>query len=183
METILKTNGTQKLFKLIGILILVGCMGFADVVVAAEGDTKPASKSEEKEGHSITHKILYYPLNRVLDVLDILRLNVGVGPGFGVNLRATKLAQVGVENYFTFRAGLGKGSGLLFPRYGLLYEESEVFTAGVGPLYTGGHQRGFTEVGATIHLAVIGIDVAVDLSEIVDLLGGFIFLDPKGDDL
>jgi hypothetical protein len=141
-------------------------------------DEKPKPKGDS----SLAYKIVFYPVNRALDLLDVFRLNVGVGPGFGLNVRATKFAQVGVENYFSFRAGLGKRGGYLSPRYGLMYTEAEVLTMGVGPLYTGGFQRGWGEVGASAHLGIIGAEGAIDLFEFADFLAGFLLIDIKGDD-
>ena len=191
-----KKSLTKKLFGLCAAVVLAGSIGCAGTVGnlnkeygVSESEKKKiesateAKEKDAKEGQSIPRMILLYPVNRVLDVLDIFRLNVGAGPGFGLNLRATKFVQVGMENYFSVRAGLGKRGGLLVPRYGLFYTESELLTMGIGPLYTGGWQRGMTEVGGTIHLGIVGIDAAIDLSEILDFLGGFVFIDFRGDDL
>ena len=139
-------------------------------------------KAEKKEEDSLTVSILKYPVNRVLDVIDVFRLNLAVGPGIGLNIRPTKFAQVGLETYVSARAGLGKNGSLIFKRYGLAYLESEVLTMGVGPFYTGGKQRGYTEVGATAHLGIVGAEAALDLSEIADFFLGFAMVDFKDDD-
>lgn len=127
-------------------------------------------------------QVLHYPVNRILDFFDIFRLNVGVGPGIGINLRPTKFAQLGFENYMTARAGLGKNSGFLVKRYGLAYTESEIMSMGAGLLYTGGGQRGLTEVGTTFHLLLVGGEAAIDLSELGDFFLGFATFDFKDDD-
>ncbi len=171
-------------FKIAGIFLMILLtsvfLGCAGSLGSGAGDE---SADEGSSGAAVAKTVLLYPVNRVLDVLDIFRLNVAAGPGFGLNLRATKFVQAGFENYVSVRAGLGKGGGMVFPRYGLLYSESEVLTFGAGPAYTGGGQRGFTEVGGTVHLGIVGVEAAVDLMEIVDALAGFIMLDPQGDDL
>ncbi|RMD57693.1 MAG: hypothetical protein D6828_03425, partial [Nitrospirae bacterium] len=95
----------------------------------------------------------------------------------------TKFAQIGFENYITARVGLGKNSGDILKRYGLLYMEEEILTMGIGPLYTGAKQRGFTEVGATAHLLLFGAEAAIDLSELADFLLGLGSFDLKDDDL
>lgn len=194
----LKSNESllRKMFCLAAGFALLGSIGCAGTIGGlkdqygpSEADKKKIEAAtdekakDDKDGKSIPRLILLYPVNRVLDLLDIFRVNVGVGPGFGLNLRATKFVQVGLENYFSVRAGLGKRGGLLVPRYGLFYTETELLTMGVGPLYTGGWQRGMTEVGGTAHLGIVGVDAAIDLSEILDFLGGFVFIDFKGDDL
>lgn len=190
-----KERFMKKIVGFLSVVALAGSIGCAGTVGSlnkeygiSEGDKKKIEAATEekekdaKEGKSIPRMVLLYPVNRVLDLFDIFRLNVGVGPGFGLNLRATKFVQVGLENYFSLRAGLGKRGGLLVPRYGIFYTETELLTMGVGPLYTGGWQRGMTEVGGTVHLGIAGADAAIDLSEILDFLGGFVFIDFKGDD-
>jgi len=97
----------------------------------------PLASDNKKEGNSIASKALLYLPNRILDFLDIFRLNVAIGPGLGLNVRATKFAQIGAETYISARVGLGKNSGLFIKRYGLLYTETELFTGGVSILYTG----------------------------------------------
>ena len=97
-------------------------------------------------------------------------------------MRATKLLQAGVESYSTVRVGLGKESGIWNPRYGIVYTESELFTAGVSLTYQGGRQRGTLEVGTTVHLGIIGADAAIDLAEVADFLLGFAMVDFKEDD-
>ena len=155
---------------------------------AAQQDNAPppveetVAEDDDDSDSSLLTTVLFYPVNRVMDILDILRLNVAFGPGFGLNLRATKFVQVGIENYMGVRVGLGKNGGLFFPRYGLLYTESEMLTMGLGLAYTGGGQRGFTEWGGTFHLGLIGAEAAIDVSELLDALGGFILIDFKGDD-
>jgi len=140
------------------------------------------ASDNKKEGNSIVSKALLYLPNRILDFLDIFRLNVAIGPGLGLNVRATKFAQIGAETYISARVGLGKNSGLFIKRYGLLYTETELFTGGVSILYTGGSQRGLTEVGATVHLGLVGAEAAIDLSEIADFFLGIFTIDYKNDD-
>ncbi len=168
----------------------VGCAGTIQDLDEDYGLTEADKKNiesyqvreVENEEQPLYMKVMLYPFNRIMDGIDMFRFNGALGPGFGFNLRATKAAQVGVENYFAVRAGLGKRGSLFFPRYGVLYTETEVATMGVGPVYTGGSQRGATEVGGTFHLGVVGAEAAVDLSEIADFFAGFVLLDLKGDD-
>ena len=109
-------------------------------------------------------------------------VNLGFGPGYGINVRATKLLQAGVESYSTLRVGLGKESGIWSPRYGIVYTESELLTAGASLAYMGGRQRGTMEVGTTVHLGLIGAEGAIDLAEIADFFLGFAMIDFKEDD-
>lgn len=179
-----KRTSPLKFAALLLIILLTSvCLGCAGSLGSGGAEDDSAAGESGSTGIEVAKTVLLYPVNRILDVLDIFRLNVAAGPGFGLNLRATKFVQAGFENYVSVRAGLGKGGGMVFPRYGLLYSESELMTLGAGPAYTGGGQRGFTEVGGTVHVGIVGAEVAVDLMEFVDALAGFIMLDPQGDDL
>jgi hypothetical protein len=159
---------------------LYGDENEAQIEKSEKDEQKKAEDKEEKR--PLAMSILMYSANRFLDFFDIFRLNAAVGPGIGLNIRPTKFAQIGFETYVSARAGLGKNGSLIFKRYGLAYLESEVLSFGAGPLYTGGEQRGFTEVGVTAHLALVGAEAALDLSEITDFFLGFAMIDFKDDD-
>ncbi len=121
--------------------------------------------------------VLYYVPNRVLDFVDIFRLNIGIGCGFGFNVRATELAQIGFGHYETTRFGM---KGRVMPVY-----EENISEGGVAFLgYVNGClQRDPTEIGADLHIGVIGAQAAVSLAEAADFITGFIFIDLQQDDL
>ncbi len=50
--------------------------------------------SSSVEPHGILHKLVMYVPNRVLDMLDVVRLRARVGPGVALNVRVTNLAAV-----------------------------------------------------------------------------------------
>ena len=156
------------------------CMNSIRPAIAEEGgDNGALARSPD---HSTIVTALLYPVNRILDIFDIFRINVGFGPGYGINVRATKVLQVGIESYSTVRVGFGKESGIWNPRYGIVYTESEPFTAGASMAYMGGRQRGAMEVGTTVHLGFVGAEAAIDLAEIADFFLGFVIIDFKKDD-
>lgn len=126
---------------------------------------------------SLFDVVLYYVPNRVLDFVDIFRVNVGIGCGFGVNVRATELAEIGFGQYETTRFGM---KGRVMPVY-----EENINEAGVAILgYVNGClQRDPTEVGADLHLGIIGAQAAVSLAEAADFITGFVLIDLQGDDL
>ena len=77
--------------------------------------------------HPTYIKYLLFLPNRILDLLDVFRLNVGIGPGIGVNIRATRFAQVGIASYDCIKIGI-------IGRQGWIYmEESKEF--GVSVMY------------------------------------------------
>jgi hypothetical protein len=121
--------------------------------------------------------ILYYVPNRVLDLIDIARLNVGIGCGFGVNVRLTELAEIGFGQYQTTRFGM---KGRVLPVY-----EENIDEAGIAFLgYVNGClQRDPTEVGADLHLGIIGAQAAISLAEAADFVAGIVLIDLQGDDL
>ncbi len=163
-----------------GAVLIWLCAGSISPAIAADGsDNDALARSPD---HSTVVTVLLYPVNRILDIFDIFRINLGFGPGYGINVRATKLLQAGVESYSTLRVGLGKESGIWNPRYGIVYTESEPFTAGASLAYMGGRQRGTMEVGATVHLGFVGTEAAIDLAEIADFFLGFAMIDFKEDD-
>lgn len=162
------------------VVLVCLCTGSIGPAIAAEGgDDGAMARSPD---HSTVVTVLLYPVNRILDIFDIFRINIGFGPGYGINVRATKLLQAGVESYSTLRVGLGKESGIWNPRYGIVYTESEPFTAGASLAYMGGRQRGTMEVGTTVHLGFVGAEAAIDLAEIADFFLGFAMIDFKEDD-
>ncbi len=126
---------------------------------------------------SIFDVLLYYVPNRVLDFIDIGRFNIGIGCGFGFNVRATELAEIGFGQYETTRFGM---KGRVLPVY-----EENIDEAGFAILgYVNGClQRDPTEVGADLHIGIIGVQAAVSLAEVADFVTGFVLIDLQGDDL
>jgi hypothetical protein len=123
------------------------------------------------------HVILYYVPNRVLDFVDIFRVNVGVGCGWGINVRLTELLEAGVGQYETTRFGM---KGRVLPVY-----EENINEGGIAILgYVNGClQRDPTEIGADLHIAVIGAQAAVSLAEAADFITGIVLIDLQDDDL
>jgi len=158
--------------------LLVACMGAVPSFAADE--------AKAAESHDILHKIVFYVPNRVLDVLDIVRLRVRVGPGIAADVRATEAASVFAGSYNSVYVGLPGPRNRpeiklpmgLESRSGLqasLLDATE--TGGIGPDY------GPTEFGAGVQAAIVGVDAGIDPVEILDLLAGFFFIDVRGDDL
>ena len=163
-------------------LIVVSILIFAMITCLQVTNVRGGGNSEEKvvEPEETTHPIittlLYIP-NRIFDLMDIFRINIGIGPGGGINLRATKLVQAGIESYHTVRCGIKRR------RVGIPYFE-DMNGFGVGPVYlkAGNPDRQFTEVGLTFHALFIGAEAAISLEEIADFFLGFFLIDFKKDD-
>ena len=56
--------------------------------------------SADGDKRSITQRVLLYIPNRVVDFLDIFRVDVGAGPSVGGVIRVTKYAQAGMRTNF-----------------------------------------------------------------------------------
>lgn len=143
----------------------------------ASGD---ASEGDDDESRGLgTHVLLYLP-NRVLDLFDVARVGVDVGPGLGIELKATEAVQAMALT--TFAIGVGF-QGLRH----LPFRVGSEAAFGVGPLggtaEIGGWYRSPTEFRVGLHLLLVGAHASVDPVEIVDFVLGFLLIDIKDDDL
>jgi hypothetical protein len=156
--------------------------------VAAPSETAltPTDMVAEKPKHSFGHKLLLYIPNRLLDVFDIVRLRIRVGPGFALGGRLTKPLSFFFGGYGTVFVGL-PGPRLEpivklpfgLENYGglslsLLDSTNEgKFDPDYSP----------TEIGYSVQVLIIGADVDVDPIEVLDFATGFLFIDIREDDL
>lgn len=163
------------------LLVLAVVLTVPSFGTAAEEHTATATAS-----HGIVHRLVMYVPNRILDVFDIVRLRVRVGPGLAAGVRATEVASAFVGSYDTVYVGLPGPRNRPLPKSPIgvesrsgvqvsLADASE--TGGAGPDY------GPAEFGAGAQALVVGLDVGIDPVEIVDLLTGFLFIDLRNDDL
>ena len=165
-------------------LILGACLLAAVATVCWGGEQKKEQK-EDQEVHSLGHKVLFYLPNRVFDIFDMVRLRLRVGPGLAAGVRVTDPVSAYVGAYVSVYAGLPGPrqepkiplpAGLETYNGATLSFVHLATGAGLGPDYSP------TEIGASLHLLIIGADVDVDPMEFIDLLAGLIALDPRHDD-
>jgi len=149
-------------------------------------DDDEEDEEEERGPVGIGWTILMYIPDRVLDLFDIVRARVRLGPGFAVGARATEYADVFVGAYASVYIGLPGPRGRRFPRLPVGLESktgAEVSVAdvtvegGLGPDY------GMTEFGFGGQLGLIGFDVGIDPGEILDFVLGLFTIDIMDDDL
>jgi hypothetical protein len=129
--------------------------------------------------------VTYVP-NRLLDVLDVVRLRARVGPGFAVGVRATELADLYLGSYAALYVGLPGPRGRRVPKLPVGFENDHGVEVSVVDASSGfGFDPGYTatEFGLGFQAAILGIDLGIDPFEIVDLAAGLVLLDPRGDDL
>ncbi len=157
-----------------------GPRGYADVVPASPkepwNDFKPV---HENEGTPWWAHILLWVPNRVLDIVDIFRVDVGVGPAVGGVIRVTEYAQAGVRTMMPASLRIGD-FGRELP---ITLEASNEF--GISPAFRQSKDRNVCpgEVGAGADLLIVGAYGGVCLDEVVDFVAGIFFLDPKDDDI
>lgn len=128
---------------------------------------------------SILRSIIMYIPNRFLDLIDIVKADVGVGPSFGAVMRITKYGQIGARTFMPMSARVG----LLGRRAPAMIEtDTEI---GFGSVYKKSHKRSacWGEVGAGADLFVAGAYLGLCPDELIDFIGGIFLFDLKDDDL
>jgi hypothetical protein len=131
------------------------------------------------EGSPWWAEVLLYIPNRIIDFIDIFRVDVGVGASVGAVVRVTKYAQAGYRQMLpvSFRVG---DFGRQFPA--LVETSNEI---GVSPLFKQSADREVckAEIGLGADALVVGAYGGICLDEVADFLGGIFLIDFKGDDL
>jgi len=147
---------------------------------ALQDDAAEVDEEEEEEEQSTLATVLLYIPNRIFDLFDMVRAGVNVGPGLGLDVRATKWAKVQLISDTS--VGVGFQSLRHLPvcarsqmKLGLAF----ISTPSMDLLnwYYGDY-----DVRVELYLLLVGAHVAVDMGEIVDFLGGLFLWDPMEDD-
>jgi len=155
---------------LIAVLILTGIVTTMQLGVPRQADA------------GVVKSIVLYIPNRIFDMLDIVRLRLRVGPGLSAGVSATELADVFVGAHTSIYAGLRGSRGkpeIPWP-FGIENRagaEVSIIDATAKNVYN--DPLGF---GAEAQLGIIGINVAIECYDILDLITGFVFIDLAKDD-
>lgn len=163
---------------------------YADTKAITDGydDTVPTSPKEpwgefqpiqENEGTPWWgHALMWIP-NRVLDLIDVFRVDVGVGPAAGGVVRMTEYVQAGYRQMLPASLRVGD-FGRKMP---VVVEASNEL--GVSPLFKQSKDRTICpgEVGVGADLLIVGAYGGVCLDEAIDFMAGIFFIDLKDDDL
>ncbi len=138
----------------------------------------PVVKEKEAKDPWYIQTLLWIP-NRVMDFIDIFRLDLGVGPAYGGVVRITKYAQLGYRKMAPASVRIGD-FGRLTP---VMVERSE--EGGAPWDFTNSREREICpgEIGLGLDLVVIGGYGGICLDEVADFIGGLFFYDFKHDDL
>ncbi|MCB0352877.1 MAG: hypothetical protein KDD64_05105 [Bdellovibrionales bacterium] len=122
--------------------------------------------------------ILLWPVNRVADLLDVFRIDIGGGNAKGAVVRITEYGNIGYREIDPKSVRLG----LFGRRAPYLVERSSEH--GIGPSYTMSHERtqcpGEVGIGIDLYVGAYG-GICVD--ELADFVLGIFFLDFKDDDI
>src|SRR5262245_21319436 len=137
-------------------------------------------KEKPSEGRSLVHTLLLYVPNRVLDVLDVARAAVDVGPGTGVDLTGTEYMRLGMLARTS--AGAGYETARHLPVKLAAESYLDVGPLGVNPGFPITWYRNTWDLRIEAHLFILGAHVAVNPAEIFDAVLGLTTFDLMGDD-
>ncbi len=128
---------------------------------------------------SIFEKTVLYLPNRLLDLIDIVKADVGIGPSYGAVLRLTKYAQMGYRDFDSWSLRIGL-HGRRSPIFLETVPESGFITNYRGSV----HRRPDEfELGAGADVGIAGAYISIAPEQIIDLFGGIFGYDPLDDDL
>jgi hypothetical protein len=124
-------------------------------------------------------EVLLYIPNRVLDLIDVFRVDVGVGASVGGVVRVTKYVQGGYRQMLPVSLRVGD-FGRQFP---VMVESSNEI--GISPAFKQSADRDVceAELGLGLDLFLLGGYGGLCLDEVADFVGGIFLVDLKGDDL
>lgn len=149
-------------------------------------ETEAPGVESSAEGHGFWTKAVWYVPNRVLDLLDIVRVRVRVGPGLDVGARVTDVASFYAGRSHAVVAGLpGPRRERRGPELIGWENRRGMVILGVDATDDLPHppRYAFSEIGASAHLLLVGAEAAVAPDEAIDFLAGIFGSDLKGDDL
>jgi len=141
------------------------------------------AEEAESSGKSFGHRLLFYIPNRIFDVFDLVRARVRVGPGLAVDARVTKYGDLYAGGYSTLFVGIhGPRTKPRIPWPIGFEARAGIKATSLADVASKGPAYGYGEVGAGLQAAIVGVDVGVDVVEVLDLVLGLFFIDLTGDD-
>lgn len=200
-----RTGPTQLLTRLLAIGALASAVvfntGCAQRMMGVNYAGEKLNKDRPWYGH-----VGYYFLNRLLDTIDMVTLNVGVGPALHAEAHITNAARLGVGGAYLASVGtgaapreagfFGRGVGELsiFPWHAQRLHWDEYLSTGtsfdsqkvglVSPtelLYR--RKSDFWSVGASVGVLLVGGQIEIHPLQIADWLAGWVTIDFLHDDL
>lgn len=128
---------------------------------------------------SVALDVLLWLPSRLLDFVDIFRVDLGAGPANGAVLRLSEHAQMGAR----FMSPGSLRLGLFGRDYPVRWETGDEY--GFGPWYIRSRDRrtGDYELGASFDLLLVGASLGLRFDEFADFFVGIIGVDLLDDDL
>jgi hypothetical protein len=154
--------------------------GYQDLVPTSPKEAwRDLEAVEVNDGTPWWAEVLLYIPNRILDIIDIFRVDVGVGASVGGVVRVTEYAQLGYRQMMPVSLRVGD-FGRQFP---VVVESSNEI--GVSPAFKQSADRDIceAEIGLGLDVLLVGAYGGVCLDEVADFVGGIFLIDFKGDDL
>jgi hypothetical protein len=154
--------------------------GYQDLVPTSPKEAwRDLEAVEVNEGTPWWAEVLLYIPNRVRDLIDVFRVDVGVGASVGGVIRVTEYAQAGYRQMMPVSLRVGD-FGRQFP---IVVESSNEI--GVSPAFKQSADRDIceAEVGLGLDVLLVGGYGGICLDELADFIGGIFLVDFKGDDL
>jgi hypothetical protein len=138
---------------------------------------QPAPAPAADPGEVVANIINYIP-NRICDIVHIFKIDLSWGKCAGVDVRATRMLEVGVSEYDVTRVGIAPDKHGLWDE---MNDDKGVSLLGF-ELGTNEFDRDPYEIGATVH-AFGGLEVGANLRSMLDALTGFFLIDLEDDDM
>lgn len=180
-------NHRTRLKAVLAALLALACLS-ASPVSAEPNDEIDASPHKpwgeftvdtKEESAPWWEAVLLWVPNRILDFIDIFRVDVGAGPSFGAVARITKYGQVGYRTMSPASVRIGD-FGRKLP---VLVERTNEF--GAGPGFLGSKDRSVCpgEIGVGADIFIVGAYGGFCVEEIIDFAAGLFFFDLQKDDI
>lgn len=153
--------------------------------IPAAGSVEAATATSAAKSQSVGHKILWYVPNRLLDLVDVFRFRLRVGPGIAYSIRVTDQANFFIGRYATVYLGLpGPRLGPKIRSPVGLEQERGLLLLGVDATDDLPHEPGYspTEFTSGVQALIVGGEWGVDPVELGDFLTGFFMFDIRQDD-
>lgn len=133
----------------------------------------------ETEKHPWWVNVLLWAPNRIMDFIDIFRIDAGIGPAYGGVVRISKHGQAG----YRAPSPASVRFGLFGRRAPYLVETSKEY--GIGPGFVKSNDRRVCngEIGAGLDLLIISGYAGICMEEVLDFAAGLFFIDTMKDDL
>ncbi len=162
-------------------------LALAPLVASGQSPSPPAEMTgaDPVAHRPLGTRLLWYAPNRVMDLLDIFRLRLRVGPGLAANVRMTDYGAFYVGQYDSIYVGLPGPRGAHRLRLPVGMESLRgVAIAGVDATDDTRHgpEYGPAEITVGMQALFVGAEAGVEPLEIGDFFAGFLHFDLREDD-